>query len=151
MKNKHNLAPFFITFFLSFIFDQITKFFLKEFLEKNGGNVNIFKFFSFTFVKNYGIFFGFLNNEKIRFFLIFFSAVSIIFIFFYILKLEKKEKYNLFSLGLIEGGITGNLIDRVKYGYVIDFINFHFWPVFNFADSFIVIGIILFFIKQIRS
>ncbi|MCM8804123.1 MAG: signal peptidase II [Candidatus Omnitrophica bacterium] len=149
MKNK--LTHFFITFFLSLIFDRITKNFFKEFLEKNNGNFDVFNFFSFTLVKNYGIFFGFLSNEKIHFFLISFSIISIILIFFYILKLEKKEKYYLFSFGLIEGGITGNLIDRIKYGYVIDFINFHFWPVFNFADSFIVIGIILFFIKQLRS
>ncbi|MGC8977640.1 MAG: signal peptidase II, partial [Candidatus Ratteibacteria bacterium] len=148
MENRQNLFPFFTVFFLSLIFDQFTKTFIKNFLEKNNYNINFFNFFSLTLVKNYGIFFGFLNNPRLRIFLIIFSIVSVILIFIYVLRYEKREKYYQFTFGLIEGGITGNLIDRIKFGYVIDFINFHFWPVFNFADFFIVIGIILFFLKQ---
>jgi len=149
--NKISLFPFFLTSFFTCIFDQITKLYIITFLQKHNGNIELFNFLSLTFVKNYGVLFGFLNSEKIRFILILFSLFAIIFIFLYSKKFDKTEKFNQFSLGLIEGGIMGNLIDRIKNGYVVDFINFHFWPVFNFADSFIVIGIILFFIKQIRS
>jgi signal peptidase II len=149
--NKFLFSPFLLTSFFICIFDQITKWYFTKFLQKYDGNIDFFKFFSLTFVKNYGILFGFFNTEKIKLILILFSIFAIIFIFFYFKKFYRSEKYYQFSLGLIEGGIMGNLIDRIKNGYVIDFINFHFWPVFNFADSFIVIGIILFFIKQIRS
>ncbi len=149
--NKFSLFPFFLTSFFSCLFDQITKFYFTIFLQKNNGNIDLFNFLSLTLVKNYGILFGFLNYEKVKFILILFSLFAILFIFLYSKKFGKEEKFNQFSLGLIEGGIMGNLIDRIKYGYVIDFINFRFWPVFNFADSFILIGIIMFFIKQMRS
>jgi len=149
--NKFSFLPFLFTSFFSCIFDQFTKFYFTILLQKHNGNIDFLNFFSLTLVKNYGILFGFFNNGKGRFFLILFSIFAIIFIFFYSKKIGRTERYDQFSLGLIEGGIMGNLIDRIKNGYVIDFINFHFWPVFNFADSFIVIGIILFFIKQVRS
>jgi signal peptidase II len=149
--NKFSHFPFLLTSFFSCIFDQITKYYFTIFLERYNGNIDFFNFFSLTFVKNYGILFGFFNNDKGRFILILFSIFAITFIFLYSKRFTRAEKYHQFSLGLIEGGIMGNLIDRIKNGYVIDFINFHFWPVFNFADSFIVIGIILFFIKQLRS
>ncbi|MCM8772952.1 MAG: signal peptidase II [Candidatus Omnitrophica bacterium] len=150
MKNKINLFIFITTTLLSCFLDQITKNFFMKILEENG-NIEIFKFLSFTLVKNYGIFFGLFNNDKIKVFMIAFSVLAVFLIPIYFLKTEKKEKIFQFSLGLIEGGILGNLIDRIKNGYVIDFINFHFWPVFNFADSFIVIGVIIFFLNQLRG
>ncbi|GAF88347.1 unnamed protein product, partial [marine sediment metagenome] len=48
------------------------------------------------------------------------------------------------ALGLVLGGTVGNLIDRLRFGYVTDFIDFGFWPAFNIADSAIVIGVIIF-------
>lgn len=137
--------------FLTVFFDQITKFFIVKLLEKSEGNLNITNFFSLTLVKNQGIVLGLFNNEKTKIFIIVFSFIIIFFIFFAILKLEIVEKYQQFSLGMVVGGTIGNLIDRIKYGYVIDFINFHFYPVFNFADTFISIGVILFFLKYLRE
>jgi signal peptidase II len=55
------------------------------------------------------------------------------------------------SLGLQLGGAIGNLLDRIRYGYVVDFIQLGFWPVFNIADSCIVIGIILLSFILLRS
>jgi len=52
------------------------------------------------------------------------------------------QKY-LLSFSILTGGIVGNLLDRLFRGFVVDWINLHFWPVFNLADSFIVLGIIL--------
>ncbi|MCS7180487.1 MAG: signal peptidase II [bacterium] len=150
MKIKISLKIFLLSSFLSTFFDQITKFFIVNFLEKYDGNLNITSFFSLSLVKNKGIIFGFFSYEKAKIFIIFFSITAIFFIL-WILFLGKTEKYYQFSLGLIVGGIIGNLIDRIKNGYVIDFLNFHFWPVFNFADSFILIGIILFFIRYSRG
>ncbi|MGB9677477.1 MAG: signal peptidase II [Candidatus Ratteibacteria bacterium] len=151
MKCKFFLNIFFITSFLTLFFDQITKFFIVKLLKNFDGNLNITSFFSFTFVKNQGIVFGLFSNEKTRILIIVLSFIAIFFIFFMILKLKKTNKYHQFSLGLIVGGTIGNLLDRIRLGYVIDFINFHFWPVFNFADTFISIGVILFFIKYLKE
>ena len=151
VKYKFFFHTFFITSFLTLFFDQITKYFIVKLLEKYNGNLDITPFFSLTFVKNQGIIFGLFCNEKTRIFIIFFSFIAIFFIFLAILKLKKTEKYHQFSLGLIVGGTTGNLIDRIKFGYVIDFINLHFWPVFNFADAFISIGVVLFLIKYLKE
>ncbi|MCM8767636.1 MAG: signal peptidase II [Candidatus Omnitrophica bacterium] len=147
-KNKTFPSIFFIATFFAVFFDQITKFFVVNLMKKFDGNIDIVSFFSLTLVKNKGIVFGLFSNEKTKIFIIFFSLIAIFFITFYVFKFEN---YRQFSLGLITGGIIGNLIDRIKYGYVIDFINFHFFPVFNFADTFVSIGIILFFLKYLRE
>ena len=68
----------------------------------------------------------------------------------YTLNVRDESKFLLFSLGLVEGGIIGNLIDRVRFGYVIDFLNFKVWPVFNFGDIFIVVGTFLTIFYQLR-
>lgn len=67
----------------------------------------------------------------------------IIAIFYYIKKIVKNEKLLQFAVGLLLGGTIGNLIDRIAYGAVIDFIDFRIWPVFNVADSAVTISIIL--------
>ncbi|HPM42982.1 MAG TPA: signal peptidase II, partial [Candidatus Omnitrophota bacterium] len=68
------------------------------------------------------------------------TILSVAFIIFYIWKHKTGDIFSLASLSLITGGALGNLIDRVIYGHVIDFLDFHIWPVFNVADSAITIG-----------
>lgn len=108
------------------LLDQITKY--------------IFKNYS-TYTKNYGAAFGILQHQQI--FLIVISIIVIITIL-----LIKK---NLISLSFILGGTIGNLIDRLHYGYVIDFIDLKIWPSFNLADASITIGVILLIIHFIRN
>ncbi|MGA0334017.1 MAG: signal peptidase II [Kiritimatiellia bacterium] len=58
------------------------------------------------------------------------------------------------AFGLIAGGVIGNITDRIKYGHVVDFLNWvwgYDWPIFNLADSFICIGVGLYFLSQFRS
>ena len=67
-------------------------------------------------------------------FFILFSIVVIIIVFYYLKRIKNNEKTLQFSVGLLLGGTVGNLIDRLFYGAVVDFIDFGFFPVFNMAD-----------------
>jgi len=95
----------------------------------------------FTHVKNSGAAFGVLQNQRVVFLVA--SIVVIIAILYYYWQDRSENKLINGSLGLVLGGAIGNLVDRVFLGKVTDFIDFRVWPVFNLADSAIVIGAIL--------
>ena len=94
--------------------------------------------FHITLIHNRGAAFGILKDQLSLF--IFTSVFAIILI---ILKLKDTGKYYGLSLSLILAGALGNLIDRLFLGYVIDFLDFRIWPVFNVADTAITIGAVL--------
>ena len=138
------------------IIDQAAKYFIKThlfFFTK----VSIVKgFINLVYVKNKGVAFGFLSevSKHIRKpFLIWIPAVTCLILFIYILVNKKISTLEMFGFVFIIGGALGNLVDRLAYGYVIDFIDCYIgkyhWPAFNFADSFITIGICLIFIDVI--
>ena len=81
-----------------------------------------------------GAAFGLFKGQQLLFILV--SLFVIILIFYHM------KKYESYALGLILGGTIGNLIDRIFLGYVVDFINLKFWPVFNLADTATTIGLI---------
>jgi signal peptidase II len=93
-----------------------------------------------TLVYNRGAAFGMLKNQ-----LFFFVLISFFVILFIFLHLKNKKIPLLYkiSLSLILAGSVGNLIDRLRFGYVIDFLDLRFWPVFNLADSALTIGALL--------
>jgi len=100
-----------------------------------------------TLTFNTGAAFGILKGYNP-----FFIFVSIVIIIFFSLNLKGFEKKNFLfkcSVGLILGGAIGNLIDRVRFGYVIDFIDLRVWPVFNIADSSVTVGIFLFILNHL--
>lgn len=113
-------------------------------------------FLDFTFVRNTGAAFGILQGA--RWFFVALTIVILCFGFYYYIKLPKEKPYGFvrFSLILIGAGAIGNFIDRLFRGYVIDFFHVRFieFPVFNFADIYIVTGtfllafLILFCIKD---
>ncbi len=123
--------------------DQSTKFILNNNLVLNQTNPVIKGFFNLTLVHNRGAAFGILKNQLPLF--IFTSIFAIILIYINLKKSARKRKLSLSSLalGLILAGAIGNLIDRLVFGYVIDFLDFCVWPVFNVADSAITVGAIL--------
>ena len=96
-------------------------------------------------IKNSGTLFGLFQNTNVIF-VIFTVVVMVV-----ILHSYKKEKSLQLGFNFILAGGFGNLVNRLQYGYVIDFIDFGLWPVFNFADLFVVIGIVLIVIKIIRK
>lgn len=127
--------------------DQITKYAAVKYLKGNNPYIIIKDFFQLHYVENFGAAFGILQNRKAFFIIV--SFVVIIGILFLIFR----GNYNLnslmeLSLIIFLGGAIGNLIDRIRLGYVIDFISFKFgkgynFPVFNIADVSIVISTLL--------
>ena len=117
-------------------------------------------YFNLTYVRNTGAAFGILGHSQPTFREIFFLsippiAVFIIIVFIY--NLPENEKLEIYALSIISGGAIGNYIDRIRFGYVIDFLDFHIrnfysWPAFNVADSAIVVGVgiltVLMFVKK---
>jgi len=140
------------------ILDQITKALVRSSLslfEK----IPLLPFLNLTHVRNRGAAFGILNNlpEEVRlplFVSIF--AVAIFAILFFLKRTKRGEKLLILSLSLILGGAIGNSIDRLRLGYVTDFIDLHWfgnpnyhWPAFNAADSAITIGVALIIIETL--
>lgn len=121
--------------------DQIIKNVMVKALA--AGPITVIKdFFYLVYVENYGIAFGMFRN-KTWFFIIAISIISV-FVAFMIYKFHNKSIPVTICLALILGGAIGNLIDRIRLGYVVDYLSFTiFSPVFNFADSAIVVGAIL--------
>ena len=130
---------FFIIGIAIVILDQITKYFAKQLTESI---VIIPRIFSLTLVKNEGIAFGMLQG-----FISIPVWASIMAIGFSLYYYNRLNNLGAISLGLIFGGTIGNLIDRMLLGAVIDFFNFHIWPVFNIADIALTIGSILLIIS----
>ncbi|MDJ0880992.1 MAG: signal peptidase II [Gammaproteobacteria bacterium] len=133
---------------LVIIADQATKWIANTQLEFHQA-VPVMPYFEWFLSYNKGAAFSFLANAggwQRWFFTVFAIVISII-LFFWIKKLDPKEKLTAIALSLILGGALGNVIDRIHLGYVIDFIQVWLgsypWPAFNIADSAIFLGAVL--------
>ena len=122
------------------VLDRLTKFLVSNELNLNSSIPLIKGIFYISLVHNRGAAFGFLKNQLPLF--IATSLIAIILIW-RALKSNKYSKTYTIALSLILAGALGNLVDRLLYGYVIDFLDFRVWPVFNVADSAITIGAII--------
>lgn len=120
--------------------DQLSKFLVLKNLSVDQSIPLIKNVFYISLVYNRGAAFGIFKNYL--FLLIGISASAIILIFLTLKERGLNRLYRI-SLGLILAGALGNLIDRLSYGYVIDFLDFRVWPVFNAADSAITVGAVL--------
>ena len=128
--------------FIILLLDQSTKHYVLTRMSPSQ-TIPVFQnYFHITFVKNAGAAFGIFQNQRIFFILI--TVVVVIIILLAYWKLARDQNiYLTIALGLQLGGALGNFIDRVRFGYVIDFLDFRIWPVFNVADMAIVGGVIL--------
>ena len=131
IMKKHYII--FITAFFIILFDQLTKVIVEDMP---------------FIVKNTGAVFGILTGQTDM--LIWISFFVIGGIFFYYDKIPE-NKFVLLSVGLILGGTIGNLIDRIRLGYVIDFIDLKFWPSFNIADSAVSVGAVILIIYLMKN
>lgn len=130
---------------LFLIIDITSKLLISNFMNVGESIVVISNFFNITYVRNTGAAWSILSGRT--WLLIIVSLIIIAFIIFYILKNNPKYMVEKISYSMILGGAIGNLIDRVIYGYVVDFLDFNIfgydYPIFNLADSFILIGVII--------
>jgi len=138
--------------------DQVTKFLITNKIYLHSKKVIISNFINLVHIKNKGIAFGIFNKPGTECYIL--SGITIIAIFFIIYMIFTEGKKSLFisiPLGLILGGAIGNLIDRILFGEVTDFIDLHIgiyhWPAFNVADMAISIGgfMILLFILMKKA
>lgn len=147
MKKKVIIYSFIIV-----IIDLISKLVIDKVLKINETISIINNFFSITKVYNTGASFSMLIGYKYLFIII---GIMAIFILFRYLNRFKINKRNIVAFSLLIGGIIGNLIDRVIYSYVIDFIDFTIFnydaPIFNIADTCICIGAFLLFYAIIKK
>ena len=94
----------------------------------------------FTYVENRGAAFGLLQEQTSFFILVGLTVIGVI--LYSLRQMSRPSLILTLSLGLQLGGAIGNLIDRIRFGYVVDFMDLSVWPVFNVADSAIVCGVV---------
>ena len=138
----------------------------KDLLERGLADPNsvvVTPFWQHRYTQNRGAAWGVLSGAGEQFRVPFFYLISIaavIFIFSYYRKLRSDQRYLQIALALVLGGAVGNAIDRVLRGYVIDFIDWHWfdplwmrpslhWPTFNLADSGITVGLVMLFLEML--
>jgi signal peptidase II len=120
--------------------DQLLKYALLRFVGMGGFKTLIDGFLSIEVIQNNGIAFGMLSSSGAILICVTSFLIGALIVFI-LLKRKSERKAVLIPLAMIAGGALGNLVDRLRYGYVIDFIHFHIWPyIFNFADICVVLG-----------
>ncbi len=122
--------------------DQLSKFLSTKYLSPDQSMPVIGGVFHLTLIHNRGAAFGVLKGQVYLFILMAVICVALISLYLNRQRRKRPSLYNI-SLGFILAGALGNLIDRLCFGYVIDFLDFRIWPVFNVADSAITVGAIL--------
>jgi signal peptidase II len=138
------------------VLDQVTKWLMVSWLSLYE-TVAVMPYFNLTMAHNHGAAFSFLAQAGgwQRWFFIALAIVISIVLLVWLAKLKPYAKLEAISLSLILGGAIGNVIDRIHYGYVIDFLDIYIgtshWPAFNVADSAICVGAVLLILDSFKS
>jgi signal peptidase II len=149
---NHRLFGFVLAAFIFFA-DQISKWFVLSVLKlEEVGQHDLLPFFQFTYTRNYGISGGFLtaNSDLVRWALVAMTTAIAVGVAWWLAK--EKEKWDRFALGLVLGGALGNILDRARLGYVVDFADLHFgdfrpFLIFNVGDAAISIGVAILLLR----
>jgi len=139
--------------------DQLTKLYIHTNFELGEFITVIPGYFNITYVRNPGAAFGIFRESLGAFRTIFFLAmppIAMITILAILRGVANNDRVQILALSAIFGGAIGNYLDRIRFGYVIDFLDFHLqnkysWPAFNIADSAIVCGVIVLLFLMRRS
>ncbi|MBE6529230.1 MAG: signal peptidase II [Ruminococcaceae bacterium] len=138
--------------------DQLTKWLVLQNLPLGSSYEWIRKVVHFTYVQNEGAAFGILQNHRWVFMVL--SSVAIVGVGIYLFRFCKQNWAVKISLAFLIGGGIGNMIDRVAFGYVVDFIELpwlwlpvlnQYFPIFNIADSFVTVGVLILAVALIRD
>ena len=131
--------------FIVILIDRMIKILIEKYLTFGVRNKIIKNFFYLTFCKNEGAAFSILSGKTM--FLIFVTGIAVYILYKFIKSEKKLQKSDIICYGLLIGGIIGNFIDRILYGYVIDYLDFQIFgynfAIFNFADVCIVLGAVI--------
>ena len=152
LQDKWRNVVFFLTGLLIVAVDQFSKAWIRTNLFE-GQSLLRAGFFRITHIRNTGSAFGLFPDQSFALTII--AIIGTVALLVYVLVIDRyfpllDSKLGRLVLGLVLGGTVGNLIDRLRFGYVIDFIDFSFWPTFNIADSAITIGVIIFAYSFLR-
>ena len=152
LQDKWRNVVFSLTGLLIVVADQLSKVWIRTNLVEGQ---SLFKvgFFRITYVQNTGAAFGLLQGQSFALTIVAITGVVALLVyalFFYRYFPWLDSMLTRFGLGLMLGGTLGNLIDRLRFGYVTDFIDFGYWPAFNVADSAITVGVIIFAYSLLR-
>ena len=149
MYNKSKILILFIIILL-IAADQLSKSLLINYFHEGGSEIVVLPFVSIVYLWNKGVSFGMFAKLEYSNYIFMVFAVIIASVLSYLL-IKTKKKLEIASYCLIISGAVGNIIDRILYGAVFDFIYFHIgkfhWPAFNVADSVISIGVVLLIIS----
>ena len=153
-KRPVNLLPNIFLILSIVALDQVTKLaILRRDVVDVYPEMEITSFLNLVLVQNKGISFGLFSRYEIGWLISILTIGIVVVLFIWMRKLERAILALPFSL--IIGGAIGNLIDRLNYGFVVDFIDFHFfgwhWPAFNIADSAITVGVIFLLIASFSN
>jgi signal peptidase II len=140
-----------------FAFDQLTKFIVTETLQlQRRGSMELLNFFDLRWVENRGVSMGFLtaSSDFARWLLVLFTAAIAGGVVYWIW--NEKRRDDAAALALVLGGALGNILDRMRFGYVVDFADLHFgaWRpflIFNVADAAITIGVLLLLVRALLT
>lgn len=138
---------------LAVIIDQLVKIVVSNNMLINTPIKIINNFFYLTYVTNTGAAWSILNGSRLL--LIFLAIMALVAIYIFFIRNQKLKTIEYITYGLLVGGIIGNLIDRVIYGYVIDYLDFYIFnydfPIFNIADICIVVSVGLFILQTLKG
>jgi signal peptidase II len=134
--------------FAGVLADQLTKAIVTNRLDLND-EVHIAGPFSIHHVTNSGIAFGFFASATAA--VIFLTTLAVAWMLYFFARSGARHPVLPVALGLVIGGSVSNLIDRVRLGHVTDFLDFKYWPAFNLADSFIVVGVAALLLALVAS
>lgn len=145
------LLSYLLTLFVV-VCDQLTKYLAVTYIKPRDTLPLIDGVLHFTYVENTGAAFGMMKNSRWVFML--FSSVAIVVLTVLIAKYAVEDRFISVTIALILGGGIGNMIDRIRLGYVVDFVDFRLinFAVFNVADSFVTVGaafLIVYLISEI--
>lgn len=140
------------------LLDQVTKALVDEFMTLHESRTIVEGLFRLTYVQNRGAAFGILSEAGLPYQSLLFSVVSLLALLaiaLYAWRMPVQSRLPQTALALVMGGAIGNLFDRARLGYVIDYVDMYWgpyhWPAFNVADSAITVGVVLLVLDILRN